>query len=314
MVSMTKTEALCESAQKHLHKKELADAIDLYEQAIEMNERCCDAHEGIATAYYLGKDYHSSAEHFKKVTLLRPTDGKVLINYGCVLNLLEKFSEAVKALQKGSLRKKKSFEAFYNLGLAYKGMNQTAMAVSAYKESIRLSPDNLDAHQNIANVYIDMQNLKKAIEHYQKALELNPDFEKARIGLENALTLQEEAKQSVSPFGRLVDTSHAAKAVITTERELSVEERHDDRKKVRELSKKSEVVSKSLVAFLKKEFEPSVLKLNRSVAEMTETPWQLTEAEEDFRATVRQLALLRKQLKRKMLELLAHEEIMHTPE
>lgn len=309
----TDTKALCEAAQQHLQKKEIADAIDLYEQAIEIDERCYEAHDGIATAYYLGKDYLSAVEHFKRLTLLRPMDGKALINLGCVLNLLKRYPEAVKALQKGSLKEKKSFEAFYNLGLAYRGVNQASMAMTAYKEAIRLSPDDPDTHQNIANTYLDMKNYQKAIEHYKKAIELKPGFQKALIGLENAISLKNESKQSNSPFGRLVDTTAQSKAVSAVGRELSLEERHDDRVEVRTLTRKGEETSKALLSVLVKEFEPTILKLNRSVAEVTDTPWELTETSAQFRELVAKSHLLRKQLKQKMSDLQVHEQLVNTP-
>ena len=56
-----------------------------------------------------------------------------------------------------------------------------------------------------------------------------------------------------------------------------------------------------------------MLTLNRAVLQVNEAPSVLTKSAEEFREALLQNIELRRVLKRKILELRAHEELMNTP-
>ncbi len=66
--------------------------------------------------------------------------------------------------------------------------------------------------------------------------------------------------------------------------------------------------------FLKHDLEKVLSALNRSIAQEAVTPGSIRRAYEDYDDAVRRCQELRRALKRKVLELRAHEELMCTPD
>jgi hypothetical protein len=119
----------------------------------------------------------------------------------------------------------------------------------------------------------------------------------------------------VNPFGRLVDESMVqGSARPQLDRELTDVERLHDRAAIYKLTQSIEQASAALVEFLKEDLDSVLSALNRSIAQEAVSPGSISRAYEDYQAAVTRCSNLRRALKRKMLELRAHEELMCTPE
>ncbi len=315
MTAATEFESLCEEGRRHVRHQDADAAIASFAKALSLDDRAIIVHEGLAAAYFLKKDYEKAAEHFKKVTLLDPRQSKALVNLGAVYNRMSDFNKAVTILRKAVSKDKNSGEGHYNLGLAYRGLNQQAMAVSAYKEAVRVAPEMAAAHQNLANVYVDMGNFQQAIIHYLKALEINPEFERARRGLESAQQLSTQAKNAVSPFGRLVDKNAiGAKSAPRVERRMNDAERAEDRVIVFNVLSEVDDSANLLLKQVRELFEPALLTMGRTLSERMDGPSTISR---DFRAYLtafKQVDQARRALKRSVAALRAHEEMMNTPD
>lgn len=315
MSTLAELESLCNEGRRCVRHQDADGAIAAFTKALALDERAIPVHEGLAAAYFLKKDYAKAADHFKRVTLLDPRQAKALVNLGAVYNRMKDYNKAVTILRKALQKDKASGEAHYNLGLSYRGLNQLSMAVSSYKEAVRVAPQMASAHQNLANVYVDMGNFQQAIMHYKKALEIDPTFERAQRGLEQARTLSVEAKTSISPFGRLVDASAVGpKAAPKVERQFTDTERAQDRMTVFNIL--SDVCDSANV-FLKnvrEQFEPSLTGLTRSLSQSAEGISGLPRDYRQFLSTFKEAHDSRRALKRLVLQLRAHEEMMNTPD
>jgi tetratricopeptide (TPR) repeat protein len=315
MTAAAELEAFCDEGRRCVRHNDADGAIAAFDKALALDDRSIIAHEGLAAAHFLKKDYASAAEHFKKVTLLDPRHTKALINLGAVYNRMSDFNKAVTILRKAIQKDKNAGEAHYNLGLAYRGLGQQAMAVSAYKEAVRVMPAMAAAHQNLANVYVDMGNFQQAIIHYKKALEISPEFERARRGLESAQELSTQAKKSVSPFGRLVDPNAiGAKTAPRVERRISDVERAHDRMTVFNVLSEVDESANVLLKQLQEIFEPSLAALARTISERIDGPSSLSRDYRSYLTAFKQVHESRRALKRIVTELRAHEEMMNTPE
>jgi tetratricopeptide (TPR) repeat protein len=315
MTATGEFETLCEEGRRCVRHNDADAAIASFAKALALDERAIIVHEGLAAAYFLKKDYDKAAEHFKKVTLLDPRQPKALVNLGAVYNRMGEFNKAVTILRKALQKDKNSGEGHYNLGLAYRGLNQQAMAVSAYKEAVRVAPEMAAAHQNLANVYVDMGNFQHAIIHYLKALEINPEFERARRGLEAAQELCTEAKNSVSPFGRLVDRNAiGAKSAPRVERRMNDMERAQDRMTVFSVLSEVDDSANLLLKQITELFEPALLTLGRTISERTGGPSTISRDYRAYLMTFKQVYESRRTLKRTVAALRAHEEMMNTPD
>jgi len=307
-------DGLGKQARKLLRNGKIAESITTFQQALELDEARSDLHEGIATAYFFGQDYPQAVEHFKRVSQLSPNEGKPLINLGAVYNRMGEYNEAVKILRRGIQKDKNHSEGFYNLGYAYRSLNQLSMAISAYREAARLSPESAEAATNLASVYSEMGNHQQSIIFYKKALEISPEFERAVRGLAQAEHSLADSKKAISPFGRLVDTQTAgAKGPSQLKRELTETERLSDRQTVYAISSEVKSHSRELLQLVRENLEPALLALDRAVSSGTEGTAVLPRVVGDYQAAVKSCAESRRRLKRKMLELRAHEELINAP-
>lgn len=314
-MSNSNVEALCKLAGECLQMDQVKMARELYDKVLSTNADAVEAHLGLATIAYLESDLSTTVEHYLKLTLLQPTESRNYTNLGAIYNRLGEHGKAVEALRKAIQFDKKCAESYYNLGIAERKLNQSQLAISAYREAIRLNPKLAEAFQNLANIYVEMANLPMAIINYKKALEIRPGFEKARQGLEKAEAKDHNAKQKLNPFGRLVDTqSHQVNSAPGMFRELSDSERYEDRHEIKQITDEIERLSKEVLEHLKEKLEPAILELQRTMAEGAKAQVPLVDVAEIYEAAISYWIDLRKTLKRKMLELRAHEELINAPE
>jgi tetratricopeptide (TPR) repeat protein len=307
-------EKLCEQGRELLKLKDIAAAVETFNQALRLDPDCCGAHEGLATCAYISKDYPAAIAEFQKLTLLQPMESRHYTNLGAIHNRIGEHMKACDYLRKSIQRNKKCAEAFYNLGIAQRKLKQNSMAVSAYKEAIKIDPTMVEAYQNLGNVYADMGNLKMAVDNFKKALEIQPDFEKARAGLENAEEQMAEAKQKNSALGRLRSMETTVSNVAAVEmRDLRDDERYEDRKCVKQLADEIERVARACVEHLRQKLVPAILELERAMAHGADEVFVLNQAAETFKAATLEWAALRRSLKKKVADLAAHEEFITAP-
>jgi tetratricopeptide (TPR) repeat protein len=261
-------DALCQEARGLIKQKEYTKAIAVYQEALKREPRSVAIHEALATCLFIIKDYSNALEHFRKVTHIDPKQSRALVNIGAVYNRQQDYNNAIKALRQALAKDRRCAEAYYNLGIAHKGLKQYGMAVSAYKETIRLDPEMPEAYQNLANCLAEMGNVTQAITNYRRALELRPSFEAARVGLERAMSQADAAKKAISPFGRLVDVQQMGSGVHQVEsRELSPQERFEDRLALHRLSKDMESAAAKMLNQLREDVSPILLRLTHAFAQ-----------------------------------------------
>ncbi len=304
---------LCEAAQVQLEQGRFGEAIPLFLQAIDRNSDLASAHEGLALASSLSQDWPTAEKHFAKVIQLQPLQARHYINLGTMYNRKGDFQKAVDTLRRALQRDRKSPHGYFNLGLAYRKLKQPAMAVSAYKEAIRIAPEFAEAYLNLANVMVDMGSLQQAVQMFKKALEIRPDLKKAQAGLEKAEAAHQEAKAAESPLGRLVATEARAKAVPVMERELSEDERDADRAAIRQLMDELDQQTRECAEHLESSLERKLHDVQVLITS-NQIDTTLTRASSEFRSAFEQWQKLRQQLRRKVLELRAHEELLNAPQ
>jgi tetratricopeptide (TPR) repeat protein len=311
MPDVQTAESLCQQARQCVRERRIGDAIGFYRQALQLDSRDVRAHEGLATAAFLSGEYDLAIQHFQQLSKLDPRRADPLVNLGAVYNRRREYDAAVRVLRQALLKNRRCAEAFYNLGIAHRGQNQLSMAVSAYKEAIRLSPQMAEAYQNLANAYVELGALQQAILNFRRALEINPDFEKARRGMEAAQQMSERKASHENPFGRLVDLKQIQEkgAAETEYRELSHEERLEDRMAVHRLASTLERTAGTLLEEIRDNLAPSVLGLAHTLAQV-EDQRQLFGAHESFRSALERYRAAIGPLLRAGDELQAHEEAL----
>lgn len=302
-------ESLCKEGRQLFRQGKHAESIPLFDRVLQADPDRADAHDAIATAYFVVKQYDKAVEHFTRVTQLQPKDAKAYINLGAVFNRMEQFQKAADILKKAMTRDGKAVEAYYNLGIAYRGLKQPAMAINSYKEAIKLNPQMLDAMQNLGNTYLEMNNPKAAIEQYKRALDINPDFERAKRGLVRAEELETKTKADFNPFGRLVDQNAFKQAKSDVRlKKMSPEERLGDRQVVRRLMIETQAISQQWFEHLRDKLQDDLTQLNRGVQlSQSGAHKSLFASNEQFDAAFHKFQDLKTQLQRLAKDLRSHE-------
>lgn len=312
-MSLSTPDQLSQEAQSHLEQGRAAEAVPLYLRAIEQDADHAAAHEGVALASSLTSDWETAEKHFAKLIQLQPLEARHYINLGTMYNRKGDFQKAVDTLRRALQRDRKNANGYFNLGLAYRKLKQTAMSVSAYKEAIKISPEFAEAYMNLANVMVDMGSLQQAVQMFKKALIIRPDFEKAKRGLQKAEAAFQQAKNAESPFGRLVAGETRAKAVQTVERELSEDERDADRLAVWTLMSELDQLTRDCAEHLESSLERKLHDLHVIITS-NEIDTGLNRTSQEFSESLKRWQGLRQQLRRKVLELRAHEELIVAPQ
>ncbi len=259
--------------------------------------------------------YEQAAACYAQSAELDPQNATPLTNLGAVYNRMKRSDLALEALRKAIHRDKKKVDAYYNMGIAHRHAGDSALAISAYKEAIKLNPQFEQAHLNIANVYLDQKNTAMATTHYQTALTINPELESAKRGLKKTQEMEYRKKQQNSPFGRLVDPSQLAhKKTASAIKPLTESERDKDRKNVIRLTKGIRNAARHVSEELREKMEPALLALTRAVIDGEQHPELILETHEAFRAELPRFEEGHRYLKRSVLELRGHEEVMNTPD
>lgn len=294
-MAFTEFDVLAKNARRAFRKKNLLEAIDLFEEALELEPDDVGVHEALATTCYLAQDHPGAIRHFMRLTQLKPRDSTAWVNLGAIHNLREEYQEAIKASRKGIQRDGKNAEAYYNLGIAQKNLAQTSMAVAAYRESVRLDPDNADAHVNLANIYMEQVNHRKAKKHYEQALRVNPKFDRAKRGLALAEKLLAGGNaEMANPFGRLVDTSKLVErdAVVVQGPKLTDDERFADRQFIQLSAGESLDQAELLLKHLSERIEPCLLSLTRLLAQNPDQQRGMYETQQEYREAVNRMCEL----------------------
>lgn len=309
----SKITELYQQARQFLKERKLNEAIEVYQRIISFKPSEKKAHTGIAALYFQLKKYPEAIEHFQELARLSPAEASPYINMGAIYNRMGEYKQALNTLRKAVQKDKKSADAFYNMGIAHKGLNQLSMAVTAYKQAISFEPEMVDAHFNLGNVYLEMKNHSQAHLCFVRALEIAPQFKKAVHALKVLDNETNKEKQNFNPFGRLVDeTALRKKNVSAVTSQMTDDERETDRRQLHQLCDQIQEVTEGIVKDLKSGVTPAILNLNRCISQGEKHYAELADVNQTFQKKVKSMNQLRKQLKKRMLELRAHEELMNT--
>jgi predicted O-linked N-acetylglucosamine transferase (SPINDLY family) len=98
-------------------------------------------------------------------------------------NAQGQYSVAVSWCQQAIRRISKSPEAWYNLGIAYRGLGQCEQSLAALKQASSLTRDSADAQNSIGFQFLEQGALREAEQCLKRALALAPRFAFAHSNL-----------------------------------------------------------------------------------------------------------------------------------
>ena len=139
--------------------KNIQTAIDLFEQAIKMDNGFALAYTGLSDASML---------------MYREKKDRLWSERG------------IAAAQQAERLNGKLPEVHYSLGGAYNATGRTTEAIAELKKALELSPNSDEAYRRLGNAYADTGQKDQAIQALQKATDLNPYYWLNQSALGNA--------------------------------------------------------------------------------------------------------------------------------
>ncbi|MCP4106388.1 MAG: tetratricopeptide repeat protein [Desulfobacteraceae bacterium] len=143
--------------------------------------------------FYLGScflsmnDPETAFNYFTQALDLEPNEQDMASIYsymGVCLKDMEKYHEALDALEKGEKFDNERTDIYNLMGFCYFKLKEHEKAISCFKKVLQLDPGSAIDYANIASNYRDMGEKEKAIEYYETALAIDPGIDFAIKSLE----------------------------------------------------------------------------------------------------------------------------------
>ena len=112
------------------------------------------------------------------------------------------FAGAIDLLRRSVALNSKSFEAQFNLGLAYNNTGRFQQAAEMFETAIEMAPGHPDVFQarfQLGIAYAELNLTAKAAREFEATLELKPDFTPAREALAMAESQMKQPAANPSP-------------------------------------------------------------------------------------------------------------------
>ncbi|MGB3514239.1 MAG: glycosyltransferase 61 family protein [Microcoleaceae cyanobacterium] len=169
---------------EYLAKGEYSQAINLYENCIEINPTIKSNYWYLGLALLLqGEEFAAKTVWLSAMTEATPDNFDIWMTE--LIEILE--TTAIQYLNAGKLQQAEKIywqilevnhteaKTYYNLGntIAYQGREEEA--IECWEKAVELQPDFLAAYQSLASLFQRLREFQKAISYYLKMLEIQPN-------------------------------------------------------------------------------------------------------------------------------------------
>ncbi len=151
---------------------DLAQALALFNQALEADPNSLPAHMGIGGIHESKGDYAKAAEQYEAARAIAPNDFSANYKVGLMYQLLDRLREAVQAYLSALSIKPEDFNANLNVATAYLQLNQPALALPYAQKAVRIDPRSQNAMVNLGAIYSTLGKHGEAVDAYRSAASL----------------------------------------------------------------------------------------------------------------------------------------------
>ncbi len=178
--------------------KEYDDALNLYDEALDLDPELFQAYSGRGLVYTALGDYGSASKDFNAALDIREDYG-VYNNLAVLSDQLGHYDQAITNFQNAVALNPEFAVGYANLGLAYINMWDFQTAETQCQESLKLDEYNCAAHYCLGRVYKasnDTDLLEQALRHYTQVLEYGCEYFNENY-IANAYILRGQVKESL---------------------------------------------------------------------------------------------------------------------
>jgi len=171
----------------------LPEAIQNYEQALQLNPDYAEAYNDLGVALASQGRLPEAIEKYEQAIRIKPDYVKAYYNQGNALTRQGKLAEAIQNYERAIQLEPDYADAYYNLGNALASNGKLAEAIQNYGRAIQLKPDYAEAYSNLGVVLSSQGKLTDAIRNYERAIQLKPNYVDALNNLAYTLATSQNA-------------------------------------------------------------------------------------------------------------------------
>ena len=157
-------------------KGKYIEAIERYNEAIQININNFIAYSYRGSAYFMIKNYTFALADFNKAIELNPKDDLAYNNRGYLYANMKQYDKALIDINKVIELKPNNALAYNNRGAIYQVMKNNDKALEDYNRAIDLDNTLALAYSNRGNYYRHLAEYQRAIVDFNKVIKLNPNF------------------------------------------------------------------------------------------------------------------------------------------
>ena len=129
-----------------------SSAIDCYQKAIELNHAYPDAHNNLGLMLLEDRQYKLAIEHFEWAVAYNPDFAEAHNNHGAALQELNKINECIVSFEKATQLNSEYSLAFNNLGIANQVIGNIDSAVQNFEKAISINSAYASAYHNLSGI------------------------------------------------------------------------------------------------------------------------------------------------------------------
>ncbi len=168
-----KVEALNTVARLHLSLGQMDEAVDLWQQCLQLDPDFVDAYFGIGLVAFDRGQFPRAVEMFQKVWQLVPSELRAPVLLAQAYMRQSKLQEAVNVLEESLRTQKPSVEAVANLGQAYLQQGKLQLAKRAFEALVEGAPEHASGYYGLARVYARLGEREKSRQYLKKFRQLS---------------------------------------------------------------------------------------------------------------------------------------------
>jgi tetratricopeptide (TPR) repeat protein len=153
-----------------LELRRYEDAVTAFEAALRLQPRMARAHAGLGSAMVEARgDYHEGMNRYLTAVRLDPENPALLNDLGWLSYKMNRYPEAVAALEKAATLDPKNPMIATNLGLAYQKAGRGEEAIARLERALAINPEYTLALYGLGKAYESRGQYPEALQAYRRA-------------------------------------------------------------------------------------------------------------------------------------------------
>ena len=163
----------CNDGDQYLRQQNYSQALQAYEEALQLDPRNFYAWNGKGTALYNQGNYRRALEAYQKALDIHTDNAVVWVSAGIVLNSMHRYQQALVHFERALALDAEYVAAWNGKADAQLGMHMPEEAYESYRQALLHDQKSFQAWNGLGNACSYMRDYAGAVEAYDRALLIN---------------------------------------------------------------------------------------------------------------------------------------------